>query len=63
VGLMNDRTRLYLDISIGLADYPGCGTDVQELISAADAAMYDEKKTRPRTSTTAPPENPTSTPA
>lgn len=35
---------LKLDISIGLANYPYNGTDLQELVAAADAAMYTEKK-------------------
>lgn len=42
--LMNGRQKLELDISIGLADFPHHGTEVEELIGAADAAMYADKK-------------------
>ena len=55
--LMNGRQKLDLDISIGLADYPHNGTVVEELIGAADAAMYADKQ-RKRT-----PETPAPTPA
>lgn len=42
--LRHGRKKLGLAISIGLANYPYNGTDVQELLGVADAAMYDEKR-------------------
>lgn len=42
--IITGRQKLKLDISIGLANYPYNGTDLQELVTTADAAMYAEKK-------------------
>lgn len=64
-GLMNGREKVTLQISVGLANYPYNGTNLQELMAAADAAMYGHKKSKPKRPPEVPPKTPpdNSTPA
>lgn len=43
---LDNGTILYPHASIGIALYPDNATDAQELINAADTAMYEEKKNK-----------------
>lgn len=52
--LMEGRQRIQLDVSIGVADFPHHGMEVEELIGAADAAMYADKKGKRAPDATAP---------
>lgn len=44
--LAKGATPLQLEVSIGLANFPYNGTQLQEIIEAADAAMYREKQAK-----------------
>jgi diguanylate cyclase (GGDEF)-like protein len=46
VTLVNGKQRLPLEISIGLASYPENGGELQQLLAAADVAMYEEKQAK-----------------
>jgi len=41
------QTGLEMTISAGSATYPGDGSDAEDLLSAADMAMYKAKETSP----------------
>lgn len=47
--LRSGGTTLRLQVSAGLANYPYNGTTIQELVSVADAAMYEEKNIKRKT--------------
>lgn len=61
--LTSGRENLSLDVSIGLANYPYHGTDLQELMAAADVAMYVEKNAKRKLSSTIPPQLPPDSPS
>lgn len=42
--LLQDSTRVSSTVSIGIADFPGDGDDLETLLAAADAALYKAKQ-------------------